>query len=178
MIAYAITDSATLNFSHIEKDLQFFSSKASMIVYRDKKSTKYSENAKLFLKHAHNFDKVLLHSDYKLAKVLLADGVHLTSKQFDVIQEAKALGLFVVISTHTSKDIALAEALGADMVTLSPIFYTPNKGKALGIEMLKQMVSQYTIPILALGGIINQERMDACKEVGAKGFASIGYFKR
>jgi len=176
MLTYAITDPSTLNFNTLEKDLKNFCLKASMIVYRDKKTLTYEQNAKQFLKYAHGFDRVLLHGDYALAKRLGADGVHLKSTQNADIQKAKDLGLFVVISTHTLKEAKEAEKLGANMLTYSPIFYTPNKGKAVGTDALKAVVDSVDVPVVALGGIVSKTQIDACESVGAKGFASIRYF--
>ncbi|KIM05149.1 MAG: hypothetical protein KU29_09970 [Sulfurovum sp. FS06-10] len=178
MIAYAITDESTLNFQTLVTDLQRFVNKAKMIVYRDKLTSNYHHNAKLFLEKAQqfSFDKVLLHTNIALADVLQADGVHLTSMQFHEIQRAKRLGLFVVISTHTLEEAKEAEALGADMVTFSPIFSTPNKGEPKGLEMLKNVVSELSIPVIALGGIVTDAQVELCQESGAKGFASIRYF--
>ena len=178
MIAYAITDPSTLDFNTLKDDLNYFSKHASMIVYRDNQTTHYAKNANFFLKHAKGFDKVLLHTDYKLAAKLGADGVHLQSKQLSDISKAKALGLFVIISTHTLDEAKEAEALGTDMITFSPVYHTPNKGKAVGIEKLKEVVTNMTIPVMALGGILTQEQIDSCEEVGAKGFGSIRYFER
>ena len=178
MLAYAITDPTTLNFDTLTSDLVRFSHKASMIVYRDKSTKNYDENAKLFVSAAKDFDKVLLHGDYILAKQYHADGVHLKSTQFEDIRKAKALGLFVIVSTHSKAEAKEAEALGADMITFSPVFHTPNKGKAVGLECLNEVVSSVRIPVLALGGILTQRQIDACADVGAKGFASIRYFAK
>ena len=176
MLAYAITDPTTLNFDTLVDDLAYFSMKASMILYRDKMTSEYANNAKLFVENAKIFERVLLHGDYTLAKVCDADGVHLKSTQFDDIVKAKSLGLFVVVSTHSKEEAKYAEVLGADMVTFSPVFDTPNKGKAVGLDSLKEVVSSLHIPVLALGGILTQKEIDACAGVGAKGFASIRYF--
>lgn len=180
MIAYAITDPSTLDFHTLEQDLERFSQHASIIVYRDTQNPHYSDNARLFMAYINDnkkgFKKVLLHSDYLLAKVLNADGIHLKSTQFSDIKKAKELGLFVVVSTHTLEESLEAEMLGADMVTMSPIFYTPNKGLPMGVDVLQTIVSQVQIPVIALGGIITKEQIDACKDVGAKGFASIRHF--
>lgn len=178
MIAYAITDSSILDFTRLQNDLQYFSTKASMIVYRDKNTDNYAKNAKLFLKYASNFDRVLLHGDYNLAKKLEASAVHLTSTQFKDISKAKHLGLFVVISVHGIEEALMAEKLGADMITLSPIFNTANKGMPIGLDVLKEVVNKLRIPVIALGGILTQEKIDSCLSVGASGFASIRYFSR
>lgn len=178
MIAYAITDPKTLHFTTLQRDLEHFSKHASMIVYRDKATLDYEKNAIHFLSQAKKFDKVLLHSDYLLAKKLGADGVHLKSTQFEDVSKAKNLGLFVVISTHTQEEVKKAEILGADMVTFSPVFSTPNKGLPAGIDRLKNVIDSVAIPVIALGGILTQEQIDACVKVKAKGFASIRYFER
>jgi len=178
MLAYAITDPTTLHFDTLIDDLAYFATKASMIVYRDKMASEYTNNAKLFVENAKNFERVLLHGDYALAKVCGANGVHLQSTQFDDIVKAKSLGLFVIISTHSKEEAKHAEALGADMVTFSPVFDTPNKGKAVGLDSLKEVVSSLHIPVLALGGILTQAQIDACASSGAKGFASIRYFAK
>lgn len=178
MIRYAITDPSTLHFQTLFTDLTRFSTKAEMIVYRDKLNSNYTTDAKRFILEAKKnaFSKILLHADYLLAYKLKADGVHLKSTQFEEIEKAKVLGLFVVISTHTKKEAKEAERLGADMVTYSPIFSTPNKGEPKGVEELKKLVSMLSIPVIALGGILRQEQIDLCETSGASGFASIRYF--
>ncbi len=178
MIAYAITDPSTLNFQTLFSDLRRFSKQADIIVYRDKSHVAYASNAKEFVEEAKKlpFSKILLHSDYTLAHELKAEGIHLKSTQFDDIEKAKELELFVVISTHTIKEAKKAEKLGADMITFSPIFFTPNKGEPKGVEELQNLVSVVTIPVVALGGIVGQEQIDLCEGAGAEGFASIRYF--
>jgi len=171
MIAYAITDSW--------KRLDAIAQKATMVVYRDKTTPHYSQNAQLFLNQAkeYTFDKILLHQDYQLAHRLRADGIHLTSRQIEDIVKAKALGLFVVVSTHTHDEALRAQRLGANMITYSPIFDTPNKGNPIGLGALKELQGIISLPIIALGGIITKEQIQMCIDSGASGFASIRYFK-
>ena len=178
MLAYAITDPSTLHFQTLQLDIQRFSKKADIIVYRDKSNQNYSLDAKNFVAEAkkHDFSKILLHSDYQLAKRLKADGVHLKSTQFHEISLAKALELFVVISTHSLEEAIKAEEEGADMISYSPIFSTPNKGKPKGLDVLSNVVKAVNIPVIALGGILTKEQIEACQNQGAKAFASIRYF--
>ena len=180
MVAYAITDPSTLNFQTLAEDIRRFSQRAGMIVYRDQSTLNYAENANSFLEETanHAFQQVLLHADYQLAHRLKADGVHLQSTQFDKIAKAKALGLFVVISTHSLEEALKAEALGADKVTFSPIFPTPNKGKPKGVVALQKVVERLSIGVIALGGVVSQNEILLCRESGAEGFASIRYFMR
>jgi len=179
MISYAITDPTTLNLLNIKSDIKRFSDKkANMIVYRDKENEMCTYDAQKFIDEArkYDFEKVLLHTDIALAKKLEADGVHLTSKQFSQIEEAKNEGLFVVISTHSIEEAKKAEMLGADMITYSPIFETPDKGEPVGLHMLSELTSAVDIPVIALGGIVTDEQVEACQMSGASGFASIRYF--
>ena len=179
MISYAITDPSTLSFESLNSDLMRFAQKADMIVYRDKSGSHYVARAKLFLEASKNypFKKVLLHGDVELAAKLGADGIHLTGRQADEIKKAKSLGLFVVISCHSIDEAKNAEKQGADLVTYSPVFSTPNKGKPLGLGALKELQGIISLPIIALGGILTQEQIDACESHGASGFASIRYFQ-
>jgi len=179
MIAYAITDPSTLHFKSLQRDLNRFSIKSDIIVYRDKNSKNYKKNANLFINEANKFQfqKILLHTDLELAIDLKSDGIHLTSQQLDYIKIAKQSKLFVTVSTHTPKEALKAQELGADMITYSPIFKTPNKGEPIGLKALDKLSKIIDIPIIALGGIITKEHIESCKENGASGFASIRYFK-
>ncbi len=147
-------------------------------VLRDKENPLYAKRAPSFIDlcRKHGVQTVLLHGDAALAHDLAADGVHLTSSQFDSIAGAKSMGLFVIVSTHTHAEAAKAEALGADAITYSPIFASPNKGEPKGLEDLKEIVDKINIPIFALGGIVSAEQIDAVEKCGAYGFASIRYF--
>ncbi len=147
-------------------------------LFRDKETSDYSALAERFIQvsRSHCVPNIFLHSDYRLAHELKADGVHLTSQQFAEIKAAKELGLYVIISTHTHDEALKAQKLGADAITYSPIFYSPNKGEPKGLEDLKEIVDKIEIPIFALGGITTQEQIRAVEECGVYGFASIRYF--
>ena len=179
MISYAVTDPQNLSFETLDSDLKRISHKADMIVYRDKNNPDYDLLAEAFLRHAkaYPFEKILLHGNVDLASKLGADGVHLTSRQFNEIAPAKGRNLLVIVSCHTVNEAKRAEQLGADMVTYSPIFPSPNKGEALGLGALNQLQGIISLPIIALGGILTEEQIDACREAGASGFASIRFFQ-
>jgi len=148
-------------------------------LYRDKKSQNYEFEAQNFVEICKSFHNMrcFLHQDYKLAAQLGADGVHLTSEQFDDISDAKKVGLEVVISTHSYDEVYIAEAMGADYVTYSPIFKTPDKGEPKGVDNLKEIVAMTDISIFALGGIISEKEVEQLNDSGVFGFASIRYFQ-
>ncbi len=177
MISYAISDPLTLS-KDIDSYFSYLKKSCDMFLYRDKNNPNYKEDAKKVLQKAikYNLNNFYIHSDIDTACKLEVQGVHLTSSQFNEIKYAKSKGLFTIISTHSIDDIRKAEEEGADMVTLSPIFYSPNKNKPLGIEYLKEALDKTDIPIIALGGIVSKEKIEELKRIGVNGFASIRYF--
>ena len=148
------------------------------ICLRDKQTADYTALANAVAKAGIQDErtKLYLHTDFKLAYELGCAGVHLPSNALHVIDEAKALGLEVIASTHTLLDIEEAQKKGTDAITFSPIFATPNKGEPLGLEKLKEINDRIRVKCFALGGIINMEQVRACEEVGVYGFASIRFF--
>lgn len=146
--------------------------------FRDKTSSNYEELAKVFIDTCkeHKIETILLNENYKLAKELGANGVHLTSKQFDKIKLAKELELFVIISCHDIFEIEKAQKNYVDAVSYSPIFQTPNKGKIKGVAQLQKLRSIYDMNIIALGGIISNEQVNKLKKLDLYAFASIRYF--
>ncbi len=153
--------------------------KPEFALYRNKETKEYVFHAQNFLQMAQNIPnlKAFLHQDYELAHRLGAKGIHLTSSQFESIEKAKALGLEVVVSTHTKEEVLNAERLGVDYITFSPIFTTPNKGEPKGIEVLKEVVNATSLKVIALGGIVTEEHIREIEQSGAFGFASIRYFE-
>jgi thiamine-phosphate pyrophosphorylase len=61
----------------------------------------------------------------------------------------------VGISTHSLEQAMEAEAGGADYIGFGPIFHTATKdaGKPKGIDILKTITQNVTIPTVAIGGI-------------------------
>jgi len=157
---------------------QFVKHLPSYALYRDKSNPNYASQAEHFIEVCAQFEgiKAMIHSDVDLAFRSHAYGVHLTSQQFDEIQKAKELGLAVIISTHSKEEVQKAQSLGADYVTYSPIFSTPNKGEPKGVEDLKELLKTVDIKVFALGGIVEEAQINAISKTSVFGFASIRYF--
>ncbi|WP_373070071.1 thiamine phosphate synthase [Sulfurimonas sp.] len=172
MKSYMITSDA-LSSEHIKKHMPDY------VLYRDKTNQNYADDASKFVDVCRRFKgvKSFLHQDADLAKKLGANGVHLTSLQLDKVEYAKSKNLEVIISTHSLEEVQKAEILGADAVTYSPVFNTPNKGEPKGVDDLKVLVECVDIKVFALGGITSQKEIDKIKDTGVYGFASIRYFE-
>ncbi len=157
---------------------QILKHQVDYILYRDKLNQNYDSHAKCFVEVCASYRGVkgFIHQKIDLAKTLGAKGVHLTSLQFDEITRAKQLGLEVIVSTHTHQEVLKAQTLGADAVTYSPIFTSPNKGVPKGIKDLEELLNKCDIKIFALGGIIDVKQLELIKNTNSYGFASIRYF--
>jgi thiamine-phosphate pyrophosphorylase len=157
---------------------QFCKHRPTYALYRDKSNLLYDKQASDFVKTCSEFENIksFIHQHVDLAKELNATGVHLTSQQFNKIEDAKSKGLEVIVSTHTHEEVLKAEKLGADAVTYSPIFTSPGKGEPKGIDDLKELLDKCSIKVFALGGIVDDSHVKILKDTKVYGFASIRYF--
>lgn len=82
---------------------------------------------------------------------------------------------FVGVSAHSTEEAVRAGSLGADYVTLSPIFETASKpgyGPALGASALAS-APLIGVPVVALGGV-SLDKARECLTAGAAGIAVMG----
>lgn len=128
----------------------------------------------------------LVNSRIDIAIAAGANGVHLRS---DDLPASEARAVFakagvsracVAVSCHTIKEVAMAEAHGADLVVFGPVF---GKGAepGVGIEQLRAACNRpraaaARMPVLALGGI-TVEHATECLIAGAAGIAGIRLFQ-
>ena len=89
-----------------------------------------------------------------------ADGVHLGQEDLPLAAGRKLMGDKIVgISTHDLEQAQTAERGGADYIGFGPMFGTATKNTgydARGIEMLRQSRRAVRLPIVAIGGITEQ----------------------
>ena len=106
-----------------------------------------------------------------------ADGVHLGQGDMrtDVARQIAPLGFIVGVSVSTVDEAVWAEQEGADYVALSPTFSTgskPDAGPGHGLEMLREIQRNVSVPVIAIGGI-NRENICEVIAAGAAGVAVI-----
>ncbi|MEE1921264.1 Nudix family hydrolase [Pseudomonas sp. 148P] len=107
-------------------------------------------------------------------------GWHLTSQQ---LRKYAANGRpfpkdrWLAASCHNAEELALAEQMGVDFVTLSPVQATQTHPDAqpLGWDAVQQMIDGFNKPVFLLGGVVPNERERAW-QVGAQGVAGIRAF--
>lgn len=120
--------------------------------------------------------KVMLNQEVELAVELGLDGVHLPSKVLLQLKH-KPLGLLVAGSCHNAVELAHAQKLGFDFVTLSPLVETGSQPNAnpLGWQAFSSLIDSSLInntamPVYALGGMRSDDLAQALSH-GAQGVA-------
>ena len=126
--------------------------------------------------------QLLIKKAHRYLEVETADGIHLTSAELKVFSEPDSsarLGQLresklLAASCHNLEEIHLAEQLGLDFVTLSPVLKTQSHPHTspLGWAHFQQCVQQAKIPVYALGGLQSDQMQDAWLH-GAQGIAAI-----
>jgi thiamine-phosphate pyrophosphorylase len=134
--------------------------------------------------------RLLINSRTDVALACGAHGVHLPSNDLPasevraIFARAGVSEPVIGVSTHSAKEVASAEAHGADFAVFGPVF---GKGKAgaAGPEGLEQLLrichrteaAQSPMAVLALGGVTLENARD-CLKAGATGVAAIRLFQQ
>jgi thiamine-phosphate pyrophosphorylase len=127
--------------------------------------------------HTH----VIVNDRIDVALAAKAHGVNLGMHSIpaQVVRRVTPPGFQIGVSCHSLADALAAQAAGADYILLGPVFQTPSKaryGPPLGLDKLREVTTQVSIPVFALGGI-SIDRIRVCSENGAAGIAGIRLFQ-
>jgi thiamine-phosphate pyrophosphorylase len=122
--------------------------------------------------------RLLVNDRVDVAIAAGADGVHLGTASIPPGDARRLLGTEALIgcSTHDLREIAAADAGGADFVTFGPVYATPSKvpfGLPVGVEALRAACTRTRLPVFALGGI-GAENAGKVLDAGAWGIGAIG----
>ena len=120
--------------------------------------------------------KLIINDRIDIALACDADGVHLGQGDLPLSAGRKLMGKKIVgISTHDLDQARAAECGGADYIGFGPMFGTRTKAtvyEARGPEMLKQIRGAVRVPIVAIGGI-TEENVQQVWQAGADSVAII-----
>jgi thiamine-phosphate diphosphorylase len=119
----------------------------------------------------------LIINDYPdIALAIDADGVHVGQDDLPLKYVRKVFAKkrhkIIGVSTHSVEEALRAEEEGADYIGFGPVFHTTTKdaGAPKGIEMLSEILSRLTIPVVAIGGI-SQDNVKLVLAAGAHAVA-------
>ena len=102
---------------------------------------------------------ILLINDYvDVALAVDADGVHLGQDDMSCEDARRLLGKHrkIGISVNTLEQAKQAFNQGADYLGIGPVFSTTTKedaGEPLGIELIRKVKAEVSLPVVAIGGI-------------------------
>lgn len=121
--------------------------------------------------------KLIINDRVDIALACGADGVHLGQDDLPLRAGRKLMGQKIIgISTHDLDQARAAERDGADYIGFGPMFGTRTKAtgyEARGPEMLQQIRRAVTLPIVAIGGI-TEDNVQEVWQAGADSVAIIG----
>jgi len=122
--------------------------------------------------------KIIVNTRADVALAAGAAGVHLPSRS-PAPRGWRRPGFLAGVSCHSVEDVRNAEAEGADYVVFGPVFAPLSKSglEPRGLDGLASAAAAVRIPVLALGGVTN-ENSDACISAGAAGIAGITMFQK
>ncbi|HDP36820.1 MAG TPA: thiamine phosphate synthase [Candidatus Atribacteria bacterium] len=178
---YIITDQRISHGkSHLEVAEAALAGGATVIQFRDKEMED-SEAIEVCQK-IHQLTKkkgvpFIVNDRVEIVKAVDADGVHLGQEDMSFSSARKILGKekIIGISVETVEQALKAVEGGADYLGIGSIYPTatkPDAGKALGIARLKEIRESVNIPIVAIGGI-NENNLEEVLRAGADGVAVI-----
>jgi thiamine-phosphate pyrophosphorylase len=130
--------------------------------------------------------QVIVNDRLDVALAAGAAGVHLGRESLgarDVVRWCRggnAAAEFVVgVSCHSLQEAREAESAGANYIFFGPVFDTPSKrgmGEPRGVARLAEIRGSVAIPVVAIGGVSEQNAAD-CIRAGAAGIAAIRMFQ-
>lgn len=130
--------------------------------------TLLAENVKKICEK-YNVD-LIINTFIESAEILNIKNIHLSFP--DLIENKAILNNFNLVgsSVHSAEEAVIAENLGADYIIAGHIFKTDCKKDLAprGLNFLKQVCENVSIPVFAIGGI-NNKNTPLALECGAKG---------
>lgn len=116
-----------------------------------------------------------LNTSIELANELGAEGLHLSSARLMAMESREQFGgRWLSASCHNEDELAKAQAVGVDFVTLSPVAVTRSHPETppMGWERFTELVAEATLPVYALGGM-GEHTLHLAWDAGAQGVAAI-----
>ncbi|HUW49628.1 MAG TPA: Nudix family hydrolase [Sulfuricella sp.] len=174
---YAITRAAEMGVEPFLERLEFaLQSGIKLIQIREKAmagSALHAFAAEAVRRARFHGARVVINSDFELAREVGADGVQLTSSQLLALTAKPEFGL-VGASCHDRIELERAAALDLDFAVLSPVKPTQSHPGApvLGWERFAHLAANMPMPVYALGGVSSAD-LDEARQHGAHGIAML-----
>jgi len=178
---YVITDARLAQGrSHLEVIEAAIKGGATVVQYREKEATtkKMIEEARVLKALCHKKGIPFIVNDrVDVALAVDADGVHLGDDDMPVGIARRLLGPDKIIgaSADSVEKALLYSKEGADYLGVGSVFATstkPDAGEPIGLEKLSRIVRAVSIPVVAIGGI-NEDNVAEVIRTGVAGVAVV-----
>ena len=178
MLLYAVTDRCGFGYddflTRVETALQ---SGVTCLQLREKELgyTDFLTEAKAVKKLCKKYGvPFIINDNVALALECGADGVHVGQDDMNALDIRKEAGdrLIIGVSAHNVEEALRAEAAGADYLGCGAVFTTSTKQNvtALGCDTLSDICRAVDIPVVAIGGI-NEDNISKLTGSGISGVA-------
>lgn len=180
LLLYAVTDRTWLKGRTMEEQVEeALKGGATCVQLREKKldKTALTEEARSIkrLCEAYNVP-FIINDDPKTALLVGADGVHVGQKDMSPVAARELLGenKIIGVSARTVEQALKAQEEGADYLGVGAVFGTDTKAdaQAIPLERLRDICRAVKIPVVAIGGI-NEENILRLSGTGIAGVAVV-----
>ena len=180
MLLYGVTDSSWTGKQSLMEQVECaLRGGATCIQLREKHlgQEDFLKESKEMLALCHRYGVPLFINDnVEIARLSGADGVHLGQSDMDPAQARAILGQdkIIGVSARTVEQAKKAQAAGASYLGCGAVFGTATKtdAKVLDHGILKEICESVTIPVVAIGGV-NQENLPLLAGTGVDGVAVV-----
>ncbi|MCX8158079.1 MAG: thiamine phosphate synthase [Candidatus Diapherotrites archaeon] len=176
---YFITDSRLTKQGIIKDVKDALESGVKVIQYREKnKPTREMLVEAIEIKKMCKKKKAifLVNDRLDIALASKADGIHIGQDDMPIKYVKKLMPYSIIgVTVHNIKEALEAEKKGASYLGVSPIFETSTKsdaGKAIGVEALEHIMKKVKVPVVAIGGI-NEDNLQSVLKTGCRNIAMI-----
>ncbi len=176
---YAITDRSWLQGRSLAQDVeQAILGGSTIIQIREKNifDEEYIKRASEILPVCQKYNIPLIINDRVSVAKALGCGVHLGASDGDIKQAREILGKDAIIgaTAKTIETAKLAEESGADYIGSGAVFGSETKtdAKPMNLEFFAEICKSVNIPVVAIGGI-NQNNAFKLKNTGLAGICAV-----
>ena len=178
---YAIVDTlgrAELSWLELTREMCAGGARLVQLRFKEQSARDFLDIARLVRAICQQHGCLLIINDRAdIARAVDADGLHVGQDDLPYAAARRVLGpdKIIGVSTHDPAQAVAAEREGADYIGFGPLFGTQTKATgyaARGLDQLRQIRAQTSLPIVAIGGI-STERAPAALAAGANAVAMI-----